>query len=105
VYSILKVGTSTRISNVNNYLDSLGFGNSEPNVFPVNQTQEKVLDQEQEYQRQKRRWEFHDSSWYMRGLDAKGYDDKGCNQFTGCIKECPYYPEYGRVDDEGNVIT
>ena len=35
-----------------------------------------------------------------RGLDATGYDGQGCNQFTGCIPECRFYPEYGRIEDE-----
>jgi hypothetical protein len=29
-----------------------------------------------------------------------GYDGYGCNQFTGCIPECRYYPEEGRIEDE-----
>ena len=59
---------------------------------------------EQRYQRHKEVWYFHDSSWSMRGLEATGYDGKGCNQFTGCIPECRYYAEYGSVEDE-EVIT
>jgi hypothetical protein len=34
----------------------------------------------------------------MRGL--KRYDGEGCNGFTGCIPECRYYPEIGRIEDE-----
>jgi hypothetical protein len=36
----------------------------------------------------------------MRGLDATGYDGYGCNQFTGCIPECRFYAQYGRIEDE-----
>ena len=50
--------------------------------------------------RQKQSWFFHELSWYWRGLDATGYDGQGCNQFTGCVQECRFYPEYGRIEDE-----
>jgi hypothetical protein len=53
---------------------------------------------EQRYRHKKKTWYFHTSSWYMRKPD--GYDGKGCNQFTGCIPECRYYPKDGRIDDK-----
>ena len=34
----------------------------------------------------------------MRGVN--GYDGYVRNQFTGCIPECGYYPEEGRIEDE-----
>lgn len=49
---------------------------------------------------EKAHWYWHESSWTWRGLDTTGYDGKGCNQFTGCIPECRFYPEYGRIEDE-----
>jgi hypothetical protein len=55
---------------------------------------------EQRYQREKAHWYWHESSWTWRGLDATGYDGEGCNQFTGCIPECRYYPKYGRIEDD-----
>ena len=55
---------------------------------------------EEKYQREKAHWYWHESSWTWRGLDTTGYDGKGCNQFTGCIPECRFYPEYGRIEDE-----
>jgi hypothetical protein len=55
---------------------------------------------EQRYQFDKREWFFHESSWCMRGLEHNGYDGQGCNQFTGCIPECRFYPEYGRIEDQ-----
>ena len=55
---------------------------------------------EERYQREKAHWYWHESSWTWRGLDATGYDGQGCNQFTGCIPECRFYPEYGRIEDE-----
>jgi hypothetical protein len=33
----------------------------------------------------------HPSSWTHRGIKT-GYDGKGCNQFTGCVPECSFYP-------------
>ena len=50
--------------------------------------------------RQKQSWFFHELSWYWRGLDATGYDGQGCNQFTGCVQECRFFTEYGRIEDE-----
>jgi len=55
---------------------------------------------EERYQHKKEHWYWHQSSWYSRGLDATGYDGQGCNQFTGCIPECRFHPEYGRIEDE-----
>ena len=55
---------------------------------------------EERYQREKEHWYWHESSWSWRGLDATGYDGQGCNQFTGCVPECRYYAEYGRIEDE-----
>jgi hypothetical protein len=52
---------------------------------------------EQSYQNGKS-WLFHEGSWYMRGLNP--YDGQGCNQFTGCVPDCRYYPETGRIEDE-----
>lgn len=54
---------------------------------------------EQRYQRIRKEPWFHDGSWYMRD-QSKRYDGHGCNQFTGCVPECRYYPEYGRIEDE-----
>lgn len=53
---------------------------------------------EQRYQDKREEWFSHESSWYWRG--ANGYDGRGCNQFTGCVLECRFYPGYGRIDDE-----
>lgn len=50
---------------------------------------------EERYQMFKENWFFHDSSWYMRGLEA--YDGHGCNQFTGCVPQCRCYPQEGRI--------
>jgi hypothetical protein len=53
---------------------------------------------EERYQLLKKNWMSHESSWFRRGLNR--YDEQGCNQFTGCISECRYYPEYGMIEDE-----
>jgi hypothetical protein len=58
---------------------------------------------EQRYQRIRKEPWFHDGSWYMRD-QSKGYDGHGCNQFTGCVPECRYYPEYGRIEDEEVIV-
>jgi hypothetical protein len=54
----------------------------------------------QKYREYKEHSYFHKSSWYMRGLNA--YDGQGCNGFTGCIPECKFYPNEGKLSrDEG----
>jgi hypothetical protein len=57
------------------------------------------------YQELKKRWYFHGSSWYMRqALRAERLSDEemrfGCNGFAGCIRECRFYPEEGRIEEE-----
>ena len=52
---------------------------------------------EERYQRKKKAWYFHKSSWYM--LHNNGYDGHGCNNGE-CIPECRYYPKFGRIEDE-----
>jgi len=51
------------------------------------------------YQREKKTWRFHESSWTARGI-ANGYDGKGCNGFTGCVPECRYFAETGMITDD-----
>jgi hypothetical protein len=52
---------------------------------------------EQRYQQIKQYSVCHSSSWYKRGL--KRYDGHGCDQFYGCVPECRYYPDEGRIED------
>jgi DNA-binding MarR family transcriptional regulator len=48
---------------------------------------------EARYQREKRHYYWHDS--YVEG------SSEGCNPlYGGCIPECRFYPEYGRIEDE-----
>ena len=49
----------------------------------------KKMIEEAQYQEMKKQMYFHDSSWYMR--EANEYDEKGCNDYTGCIPECEYF--------------
>lgn len=58
----------------------------------------KPMRPEERYQMMKEAWYLHESSWSMR--EANGYDGYGCNQFTGCIPECIYYPKEGRMEDK-----
>jgi hypothetical protein len=52
---------------------------------------------EKRYQDRKEPWYFHQSSWYMR--KANGYDGEGCTEH-GCMPDCRYYSETGRIEDE-----
>ena len=56
---------------------------------------------EERYQLKRGHWYWHDSCWYRR--NANGYDGYGCNNGK-CIPECRFYPEYGRIEDEEEVI-
>jgi len=51
---------------------------------------------EQRYQHEKSNFLFHDLSCYMNGLLENGH---GCTG-GGCIPECRFYPEYGRIEDK-----
>jgi hypothetical protein len=53
---------------------------------------------EERYQHGKYHWHSHPSSWYVR-VPHNGYDGQGCNQFTGCVPECRFYPETGKIED------
>jgi hypothetical protein len=52
---------------------------------------------ERRYHHKKEHWYFHETSWYMRGVN--GYDGYGCNNGV-CVPECRYYPKEGRIEDE-----
>lgn len=53
---------------------------------------------EERYRARKEHWYFHPSSYWARGLEA--YDGKGCDWTTGCVPECPFYLDTGRIEDE-----
>ena len=53
------------------------------------------LSPEERYQAEKTNFLFHDLSCYMRDL---GEEDYGCTG-AGCIPECRFYPETGRIED------
>jgi hypothetical protein len=52
---------------------------------------------EQRYQREKRHWYWHESSYYNRGLEA--YDGYGCVNGE-CIPSCRFHPEFGIIEDD-----
>jgi hypothetical protein len=60
--------------------------------------QQLKVSSEDRYQHRKKHWYSHPPSWYVR-VPHKGYDGQGCNQYTGCIPECRFYPETGRIED------
>lgn len=59
---------------------------------------------EQRYQKRKKDWQWHESSWWMRRNTTTppltGYDGYGCSGEHGCIPSCRFYPETGRIEDE-----
>jgi hypothetical protein len=60
--------------------------------------QKPEMTDEERYQMWREEWFFHPSSWYWRGVD--GYDGRGCNQFTGCVRGCRFYGEKGSISKE-----
>lgn len=56
---------------------------------------------EQRYQTMKEMYYFHDSSSYMRFGDTR-LENYGCTA-DACIPECDFYPETGRIEDDGRV--
>ena len=54
---------------------------------------------EAKYQDYKQQWYFHPTSSYRRKNGDGSYDGKGCNQFTGCIPECKFYREKGKLEE------
>ena len=72
----------------------------------VNMTQEEIeyyrskITPEERYQTMKETYYFHETSSYMTG-DTRA-DRYGCNA-DECISECDFYPEYGRIDNDGNI--
>jgi hypothetical protein len=61
---------------------------------------------EQRYQREKSYWYWHDLSYLDQTKDDTGkcidiIKEYGCGyNHGGCVPECRFYPEYGRIEDE-----
>jgi hypothetical protein len=60
---------------------------------------------EQRYQDNKANWSFHELSYFHQKTDDNGkcvdiLKDYGCGyNGGGCVPECRYYPEKGRIED------
>jgi hypothetical protein len=91
----LERGRDRFLSNLNGKLDRLW-----PEGDDGNGHDDKTKDYDydklarQLYEDHREHWYFHESSWYVRGVN--GYDGQGCNQYTGCVPECVY--DDGRLD-------
>ncbi len=72
----------------------------------VNMSEEEIgyyrskITPEERYQTLKETWYFHETSSYTTG-DTNA-DRYGCNA-DACISECDFYPEYGRIENDGHV--
>src|SRR5215217_3775282 len=58
---------------------------------------ELQLSAEERYQRRKKDWQHHDTSWFMR--DVSMNDENSCN-YLRCIPACRYYSKTGRIEDD-----
>jgi len=73
---------------------------------------------EERYQRAKKRPPYHEFAWTSRGIHnaSTGYEfdynrryyvrkpgyngEKACNENTGCVPNCRFYPPMGRISDD-----
>lgn len=73
----------------------------------INKSQEEIdyyrskRTPEERYKEMKEMYYFHDSSSYMRYGDNRIEND-GCNA-DACVLGCDFYPETGRIEDDGRV--
>ena len=60
------------------------------------------LPPDRRYHSLKKRWLWHESSWWMRRFTTipplTGFDGYGCND-TGCIPSCRFFEPTGRIED------
>jgi hypothetical protein len=55
------------------------------------------LSPEERYQKRKKDWQHHDTSWCKRNMPMN--DENSCN-YLRCIPACRYYPDEGRIEDD-----
>jgi hypothetical protein len=65
--------------------------------YEIGKPYELRLSPEERYQRRKKDWQHHDTSWFKRKVSIK--DENSCN-YLRCIPACRYYPESGRIEDD-----
>jgi hypothetical protein len=104
------VGKLIKIKSDNNdalkkLLNDLNIAEMLTNQEQNNKEQNKKWTPEKWYQEIKKRWYFHDTSWYMRqALRAEKLSNEemriGCNGFTGCVPKCRFAPEEGRLEED-----
>jgi hypothetical protein len=90
-------------------------GPHQPSDFDESITQDELdyglkrrlrMSPEQRYQAEKREWSFHDLSYFHQTIDDTGkcvdvIKEYGCGYNRGgCVPECRFYPEDGRIEDE-----
>ncbi len=55
------------------------------------------LSPEQRYQKRKKDWQHHETSWCKRNVPMS--DENSCN-YLRCIPACRYYADEGRIEDD-----
>ena len=65
--------------------------------YEIGKPYELRLSAEERYQRRKRDWRHHETSWFMRNVPMN--DENSCD-YMRCIPACRYYQKIGRVEDD-----
>jgi hypothetical protein len=94
-----------KLAEIMGYNEALGHWRDGITDYELAWELEKALQvpPEVRYQNRKQHWQWHESSWWMRRNTTTppltGYDGQGCSYEHGCVPECRYYPETGRIED------
>lgn len=65
--------------------------------YEIGEPFELQLLAEERYQRRKKDWAHHDTSWFMRKVSMN--DENSCN-YLRCIPDCRFYLNEGRIEDD-----
>jgi hypothetical protein len=65
--------------------------------YEIGKPYELRLSPEERYQRRKKDWQFHETSWWVRKVSMN--DENSCN-YLRCVPECRFYPQFGRIEDD-----
>lgn len=65
--------------------------------YEIGKPYELRFSPEERYQKRKKDWAHHDTSWCNRNVSMN--DENSCN-YLRCIPACRYYPDEGRIKDD-----
>jgi hypothetical protein len=65
--------------------------------YEIGKPYELRLSAEERYQRRKKDWQNHETSWWIRKVSMN--DENSCN-YLRCVPKCRFYPQFGRIEDD-----